>query len=153
FLDAAVAQRVDPQVRGDAREKRAGVRDGAPSGAEGREPAEHRLLHQVLRVPDISRETAAVAMEMPSQRRQEVEIAVPGLTRVLAQLAGQLDVIHRGVSLLETNEGRGRIRTRSVTTELQPPVSFFLDLAWPSGQSSGPRGDLSRPKDQPKKSF
>ena len=86
-LQHAATHGVDPQVGRGAQQVRARILDPVVDVAERAEAAQQRVLHQVLGVPEIAGEAAAIAVEGWPQRRRQVDVAVPGAADV---------VLHRG---------------------------------------------------------
>lgn len=93
-LAAAPPQLVDPQIGRDAQQIGARVGDRLKHVAERAEGAQQGVLRQVLRVPQVAGQPPAIAVQSRPQRRQQIDVAVPGGAQIVLQIIGQLQVSH-----------------------------------------------------------
>jgi len=110
---------VDPEVSSRADEIRFRVLEIAIDLAEQAEHAQQRVLHQVLAVPDVAGQPAAVAVQGRPEWREGVEIAPPRTAYVGLNCEGGVGVgvrhvCHLAGSLTLTIDGFERIRRRSL---------------------------------------
>jgi hypothetical protein len=80
-LPCRAAGGVDPEVRRGAEEVGARVLDARDDAAERAERAQQGVLHQVLRIPHVARQPAAVAVQHRSEWRDDVDVAMPPALR------------------------------------------------------------------------
>lgn len=106
-LDARAAEPVDPEVRRGADEVGARMGQVGVALPEEREDACERVLHQVLAVPHVAGEPAAVAEQLGAKRCDLVEEGPPGASHV--GLDGELRLLagHRPspFSFVSTRDG------------------------------------------------
>jgi hypothetical protein len=62
-----------------------------PEQSEG---LQQTLLHQVLGVPEIARETTAIGVKLWPQRLHLIEVTVPARAQHVAHLVRELDLVH-----------------------------------------------------------
>jgi hypothetical protein len=93
-LDRLAALPIDPRVRGDAKQVRARVFYLILADAEGAESAQKRFLNQIVSIPWIAGEAAAIALEGRPDGAEVSEILMPRAGRVFVNVAGQFGVAH-----------------------------------------------------------
>src|SRR5262245_40865042 len=93
-LDAPPPDGVDPQVARDPQEVGARLADSVVNLTERRQGAHQRILDEILGVPDVPGEAAAVAVQRGAKWGEQIEVAMPRRPQVVSQAVRQLEVAH-----------------------------------------------------------
>src|SRR5215510_15343828 len=84
---------IDPEIGGDAKHPRSGVFDLLKETSERDEAARKRILNQILGVPGVACQRAAIAIKLGSKRFESLDESMPGGFRRVG-LTVQLGFVH-----------------------------------------------------------